>query len=95
MTSGNLRERLPELMIRDAVRLGRRLDLRGLALLSPGLAIFVYGMSEAGSSGGFGAGRTLAGVALGLALVALFGWHAWLDVQMLRREAEALLKPAR
>jgi len=60
-----------------APRPGHRLDLRGLALLSPGLAIFVYGMSEAGSAGGFGAWRTLAGIALGLALVALFGWHAW------------------
>jgi EmrB/QacA subfamily drug resistance transporter len=53
-----------------------RLDLRGLLLLSPGLAIFVYGMSEAGTSGGFGGGRTLAGIAIGLALVAAFGWHA-------------------
>jgi EmrB/QacA subfamily drug resistance transporter len=57
--------------------LGRqRLDLRGLALLSPGLAIFVYGMSEAGAGGGFGSGRALTGIALGLVLVALFGWHA-------------------
>src|ERR671935_1225436 len=54
--------------------LGRqRLDLRGLALLSPGLAIFVYGMSEAGAGGGFGSGRALTGIALGLVLVALFG----------------------
>jgi EmrB/QacA subfamily drug resistance transporter len=57
-------------------RLGQRLDLRGLALLSPGLAIFVYGMSEAGAAGGFG-GRALAGIALGLALVTVFVWYAW------------------
>jgi EmrB/QacA subfamily drug resistance transporter len=58
-------------------RRGDRLDVRGLALLSPGIAIFVYGMSEAGAAGGFGAGRALAGITVGLALVALFAWHAW------------------
>src|SRR5438067_2392080 len=41
-----------------------------------GLAIFVYGMSEAGASGGFGGARTLAGIATGVALVATFAWHA-------------------
>jgi EmrB/QacA subfamily drug resistance transporter len=68
-----------------ATRTGGRLDLLGLALLSPGVAIFVYGMSEAGAAGGFGAGRALIGIALGLALVALFVWHA------LRRGGAALL----
>ena len=29
-----------------------RLDLRGLALLSPGIAAFLYGMSELGNPGG-------------------------------------------
>src|SRR5919201_560271 len=43
-------------------RLGRRLDLRGLALLSPGIAIFVYGMSEAGAAGGFTGGRAVLGL---------------------------------
>jgi EmrB/QacA subfamily drug resistance transporter len=66
-------------------RPGMRLDLLGLALLPPGLAIFVYGMSEAGTSGGFGSGRTVAGIVAGLALVALFAWHA------LRRRGTALL----
>jgi EmrB/QacA subfamily drug resistance transporter len=68
-----------------APRPGRRLDLLGLALLSPGLAILVYGMSEAGAAGGFGTSRTLAGVALGIALLAAFAVHAW------RRGADALL----
>src|SRR6266516_4630424 len=64
-------------LLPDAVpQLGARLDLRGLVLLPPGIAIFVYGMSEAGSAGGFGGTRTVAGVAIGLALVALFVWHA-------------------
>src|SRR6266508_1745610 len=57
-------------------RIGERLDLRGLALLSPGIAIFLYGISEAGSEGGFGSARTIAAAAVGVALVALFVWHA-------------------
>jgi len=59
-----------------APRLGRALDLRGLALLSPGLAVFVYGMSAAGAAGGFGSARAITGIALGLVLVALFIVHA-------------------
>jgi EmrB/QacA subfamily drug resistance transporter len=53
-----------------------KLDVGGLLLLSPGLAIFVYGMSEAGAAGGFGGTRTLLGIATGVALVASFTWHA-------------------
>jgi EmrB/QacA subfamily drug resistance transporter len=64
---------------------GGRLDLPGLALLSPGIAVFVYGMSEAGTSGGFGSVRALTGIAVGLGLVVLFGRHA------LRRGDGALL----
>jgi EmrB/QacA subfamily drug resistance transporter len=56
-------------------RLGQRLDLRGLALLSPGIAILLYGISEAGSRGGFDV-RALAAAAIGIALVALFVLHA-------------------
>src|SRR5215217_6778222 len=59
-----------------APRNGGRLDLAGLALVSPGLAILVYGLSEAGAGGGFGSTRVIVGVAAGLALVALFTWHA-------------------
>jgi len=57
-------------------QLGQRLDLRGLALLSPGVALLLYGFSEAGSAGGFERARTLASAALGAALVAAFVWHA-------------------
>src|SRR5438093_6015382 len=57
-------------------QLGQRLDLRGLALLSPGIALFLYGMSEAGNRGGFGSVRTVAFGAAGIALVAVFVWHA-------------------
>jgi EmrB/QacA subfamily drug resistance transporter len=57
-------------------QVGQRLDLRGLALLSPGVALLLYGVSEAGSAGGFENAGTLAAVALGLSLVAAFVWHA-------------------
>jgi len=52
------------------------LDLRGLALLSPGLAAIVYGFSEAGTRGGFGGGHVIAPLAIGAALVAAFVVHA-------------------
>ena len=67
-----------------APRRSAPLDWRGLALLSPGIAIFVYGLSEAGAAGGI-AGQPLAGIVIGLTLVALFVWHA------VRRGRSALL----
>jgi EmrB/QacA subfamily drug resistance transporter len=63
---------------------GARLDWPGLALLSPGIAIFVYGLSEAGAAGGFG-GVALAGIAAGLVLLTLFVRHA------IHRRRDALL----
>src|ERR671930_2700347 len=64
-------------LLREArPQVGQRLDLPGLALLSPGVALLLYGVSEAGSAGGFENGGTLAAAALGLALVAAFVWHA-------------------
>jgi EmrB/QacA subfamily drug resistance transporter len=66
-------------------QLGQRLDLRGFLLLSPGIAIFLYGLAETGDEGGFGSARTIAAVSIGAALVALFVWHA------ARRETRALV----
>jgi EmrB/QacA subfamily drug resistance transporter len=57
-------------------QLGQKLDLRGLALLSPGIAVFLYGMAEAGKRGGFENTVTIVAAATGLALVAAFVWHA-------------------
>src|SRR3954453_15076903 len=72
-----------QLLLPDArPRLGLRLDVRGLALLSPGIALFLYGVSQT------------QGVAVlaGLALVALFvahsiarGKEALIDVALFRR----------
>jgi len=76
----------------SGARGGRRLDVRGLLLLSPGIAVFLYGMSEAGGHGGFGSPRTIIAVLAGLALIGLFFWHAavrggdaLIDVSLLRR----------
>ena len=76
----------------SGARGGLRLDVRGLLLLSPGIAVFLYGMSEAGGHGGFGSPRTSVLVLAGLALIGLFFWHAvargghaLIDVSLLRR----------
>ena len=53
-----------------------RLDLFGAALLSPGLALLVYGLSEAGGGSGFGSPTVLGCVGAGLVLVAAFVAHA-------------------
>jgi MFS family permease len=54
----------------------RRLDIRGLALLSPALALFVYGFSEAGVTGGFDHAKVVAPLAAGLAVLAGYLVHA-------------------
>jgi EmrB/QacA subfamily drug resistance transporter len=53
----------------------KRLDWMGLLLLSPGLAAFVYGLTELASGGG-NSTKTMAGVAIGLVLVVAFILHA-------------------
>jgi EmrB/QacA subfamily drug resistance transporter len=75
---------------------GQRLDLRGLALLCPGIAVFLYGMSQAGDDGGFGDPATGTAALAGLALIALFIWHAisrgkdaLIDMSLLRRRGYA------
>lgn len=52
-----------------------RLDMLGLALLSPALVGIVWGLSRAGTDGGFGA-ATVAAPALGVVLLAWFIRHA-------------------
>jgi EmrB/QacA subfamily drug resistance transporter len=53
-----------------------KLDVLGLALLSPALASIVYGLSEAGSSGGFASPPVIVGLVLGFSLLGAFVWHA-------------------
>jgi MFS family permease len=74
-------------------RFGRRLDVVGLLLLSPGIAVLLYGVSEAGNRGGFDSSHAtvaaLAGTVLvGTGLIGLFFWHA------VRRGSEALIDVA-
>jgi MFS family permease len=53
-----------------------KLDVVGLLLFPPGLAALIYGLSEAGSGSGFGAGKTLGGLVVGGVLLAAFCAHA-------------------
>jgi EmrB/QacA subfamily drug resistance transporter len=53
------------------------LDWIGVALLPPGLALFVFGLSEVESHGGIDAPIAWGPMVAGLALVALFARHAW------------------
>jgi EmrB/QacA subfamily drug resistance transporter len=52
------------------------LDVLGLALVSPGLAAIVYGLSEAGTRGGFAGSHVIIPLAVGVALLAGFAFHA-------------------
>jgi EmrB/QacA subfamily drug resistance transporter len=62
---------------RSEVSGDHKLDIRGLLLLSPGLALLAYGLSEAGTAGGFGGSRTVVGIGVGLTLTAAFIVHAF------------------
>ena len=70
-----------------------RLDWRGLLLLSPGLALVVFGLSESESHGGFADPVVWGPIVVGLVLVALFVLHArgaprpLLDVGLFRERA--------
>ncbi|MFI7351883.1 MDR family MFS transporter [Streptomyces sp. NPDC049936] len=59
----------------DRPRTDRRLDLLGLLLLSPGLALLLYGLAEAGS-GGFTDAGSLPWTLAGTALLTGFAVHA-------------------
>ncbi len=61
-----------------------RLDTRGLALLSPGLALFVYGLAQVGEHGRID-GAALVGLVAGVGLLFAFAVHA------LRRADPALV----
>ena len=61
---------------RDVAAHEQRLDLVDLLLLSPGLALVIYGLAETNAAGGFGSARVLIPLVAGLALVSGFVRHA-------------------
>lgn len=76
---------------RDEPKPHHALDWRGMLMLSPGLAIFVYGLAETTSAGNFGSILNDGCVVGGLALVTAFILHArrrtdaLIDVRLFRR----------
>ncbi|WP_410173551.1 DHA2 family efflux MFS transporter permease subunit [Frankia nepalensis] len=77
-----------------------RLDVPGLALVSPGLAALVFGLSEAGNDGGFGTAKVQVSIAVGVVLLVGFVVHALrradplLDMRMFRNRAFSLASVA-
>jgi len=61
---------------RDVGAPGTRLDWLGVFLLSPGLALLIYGLAESSSSGGFGEAKVIAPMVVGVGMLALFIAHA-------------------
>ena len=87
---------LPDARPRAGQHPRQRLDVRGLVLLCPGIAILLYGLSEAGTHGGFGSPGTVVATLAGLALIGLYIWHAivtgqaaLIDLSLLRRRGFA------
>jgi EmrB/QacA subfamily drug resistance transporter len=84
------------LMPSTPARPGSSLDRRGLVLLSSGVIAVVYGMSEAGGSGGFGSVSALLPIGAGMLLIAAYAVHAHfhgpgslIDVSMFRHRGFA------
>ena len=61
---------------RDRPQPGHRLDWLGMALLSPGLTLMIFGFAESPEHG-FAAARTWLPLLAGLALIAVFFVHSW------------------
>jgi EmrB/QacA subfamily drug resistance transporter len=61
---------------RDRPEPSQRLDWLGMALLSPGLTLLIFGLAES-ASGGFGDVKSWAPIVVGAVLIAAFFWHSW------------------
>ena len=61
---------------RDEPQPAHRFDALGLALLSPGLALLIYGLAKSNSGGGFDSSAVLVPGVAGVALLGAFAWHA-------------------
>src|ERR1700760_1150132 len=60
----------------DQPQPAHRLDWRGMALLSPGLAVFIFGLAES-STYGFGSVRSWGPTLVGVVLIAAWFVHSW------------------
>ncbi|OPC80382.1 MFS transporter [Embleya scabrispora] len=78
---------------RDTAQPTRPLDVPGLLMLSPGLALLIYGLATGGEKGDFGAAGALVPAVLGALLVigfvarALRVEHALIDLRLFRNRA--------
>ncbi|GEL21655.1 multidrug resistance protein B [Pseudonocardia sulfidoxydans NBRC 16205] len=61
---------------RDGSAIRGKLDVLGLALLSPGLALLIYGFAEYGALHGLGHAQVIVPLIVGAVLFAGFIWHA-------------------
>ena len=61
---------------KDVAEHSQRLDLVDLVLVSPGLALVIYGLAKSSSSGGFGSSKVLIPLLIGVVLLIAFVWHA-------------------
>jgi len=87
----------PRFLPADRGERGHRLDLPGLALLTPGVAAVAYGISEVGGTGGFTDPRAWVPLTLGVVLLASFVGYALrarttplLDVRVFARRSFGL-----
>jgi EmrB/QacA subfamily drug resistance transporter len=61
---------------RDVAAHEHRLDWKGLFMLSPGLALLIYGLARTNAAGGFGHAEVLVPVLVGLAMIGMFVLHS-------------------
>jgi EmrB/QacA subfamily drug resistance transporter len=61
---------------RDVAGRSQRLDLLGFLLVSPGLALMIYGLAETNSAGGFAHPKVLVPLIAGILLLIAFAFHA-------------------
>ncbi|HWE59614.1 MAG TPA: DHA2 family efflux MFS transporter permease subunit [Solirubrobacteraceae bacterium] len=61
---------------RDVAEQSQRLDIVDLLLVSPGLALVIYGLAKSSSSGGFGSDKVLIPLVAGIVLLVAFVRHA-------------------
>jgi EmrB/QacA subfamily drug resistance transporter len=62
---------------RDKPQPSHRLDWLGMALLSPGLTLLIFGLAESNGADGFGATKSWLPIVAGATLIAGFFWHSW------------------